>query len=263
MAGNSAFTLVNARGWRGGFGNLLRLELSRWFRTRRLWGQALLWTVIINGILAPVLWSAEAANIPEGVTLFSIFCGLFPGIAIVIIMQDVVVGEKESGTAAWVLSKPASRTAFLLSKLLANMLGVLLAMYILPGLVAYVQLSQAGGEWLPPLRFAGGVLVLWIHGIYYLTLTLMLGVFFSHRAPVIGLPLALAFGQQLIFGLLPALANILPWTIAVPLGENPHSIASAVMSGARMPSVTPFYVALGCIVVFVAVGLWRFEREEL
>ena len=136
MAGNEAFVNATARGWRGGLSNMLRAELGKWFRTNTWWFQGLLWIAIINGILAGVLWSDEGIDAFGAAAFFSLFMGLFPSIAIIIIMQDSIVGEKESGTAAWVLSKPVSRSAFVISKLVANLLGVLVTMVLLPAIVA-------------------------------------------------------------------------------------------------------------------------------
>lgn len=263
MAGNSAFEMVQERGWQGGLRNLLRSEFGRWWKTRLWWTQGLMWAVILNFILGAVIWNPGAEDVLSAPTFYSLFAGLFPSIAVVIIMQDVLVGEKESGTAAWVLSKPVSRPAFILAKLAAHLVGVLVTIVIFPGVVAYVQISLAGQQWLNPLDFAAGLGVLWVYMLYYLTLTLMLGTFFNHRAPVIGIPLGLSFGQQMIFGILPVLVNVLPWTLAVPLnGSADNSIAAALMLGQTPANMIPFYAALVCIVIFIALSLWRFEREE-
>ena len=141
MYGNSVFTFAKERGWRGGLSNLMRAEFNRWFKTRLWWSQALLWSLVIGGILLPILQSTDISGISEPPLMFSLFAGLFTTIAAVIIMQDALVGEKETGTAAWVLSKPASRPAFFLSKLLPNMLGTLISMLIIPGVVFMIELQ--------------------------------------------------------------------------------------------------------------------------
>ena len=51
-------------------------------------------------------------------------------------MQDVIIGERETGTIRWILSKPRSRTSFISSKLLSNSIGVIVSMVIVPGFVA-------------------------------------------------------------------------------------------------------------------------------
>lgn len=263
MTGNSEFQPVDAHGWRGGLNNLLRLEFGKWWGSNLWWIQTLIWVVVINGILAPIVWSEDAPGEMEGVMLYAVFSGLFTSIAVVVIMQDAIVGERESGTAAWVLSKPASRTAFVLAKWVASLFGVLITMLVLPGIVAYLQLSLSAGSWLNPLDFLLGLGVLWVFLLYFLSLTLMLGTLFQHRGPVIGIPLALALGQQLLFGMLPILSYILPWTLAVPAGEFEASVAGALISGQQPHSILPLVISIISIVIFLVVSLWRFQREEL
>ncbi len=261
MAANNVFDLVQARGWRGGLRNLLRGELGNWWKSNTWWVQSLIWVGVINAILAGMLWGGEGIDWREAAALYTVFSGMFPTIAVVIILQDAVVGEKESGTAAWVLSKPVSRSAFILAKLIANTSGVLVTMVLLPGIVAFLQISLAGGQ-LSLVNFLMGMGVLALNLLYYLTLTLMLGTLFDHRAAVIGIPLALAFGQQLILGLIPFLIEVLPWILIIPFGEYELPIAAALIQGQPPPTLTPLYAISISIVVFIAVSLWRFEREE-
>jgi ABC-2 type transport system permease protein len=222
-----------------------------------------MWTLIVDGVLAGILFSEASVPASEALMIYGIMGGMMPAIAVVIIMQDVLVGEKESGTAAWVLSKPASRTSFVLSKWAAAMVGVLVAIVVIPGIVAFILINIAHPGALEAGRFALGLGVVWINAAYYLTLTLMLGAFFNNRAGVIGIPLGLAFGQQLIFGVLPFLANVLPWTMVAPVGDIQTTIFSAVVLGQTPASWLPLFVTLACIPLFLGLGLWRFEREEL
>lgn len=262
MAGNDAFVMEYTRGWRGGLRNLLRAEMGKWFNTNMWWVQSLIWIVVINGVLGGILWSEESVDIFEAAALFSLFAGLFPSIAVIIIMQDAIVGEKESGTAEWVLSKPLSRSAFVLAKLIANLVGVLVTMVLLFSLVVYIQISIASGGFLDVIDFLGGLGVIYLVQVFYLTLTLMLGTFFKHRGPVIGIPLALALGQQMIFGILPFLTEVLPWTLVVPYGDIELPFAAAIIRGEMPYSMNPFYAALIFSVLFIALSLWRFEKEE-
>jgi hypothetical protein len=143
------------------------------------------------------------------------------------------------------------------------MVGVLVCMIIIPGFVFFLELYFISGISLNLFDLTLGVLVLWIYLIYYLSLTHMLGAFFNHRAPVIGTSLALVFGQQMLFGIMPGLARILPWTMAIPINNTPNSISGALISGQALPDLMPFYVALISIVIFNAIGLWRFNRQEV
>ncbi|MCP5098450.1 MAG: ABC transporter permease subunit [Chloroflexi bacterium] len=261
MTTNNTFQLVNERGWRRGLGNLLRAEMGTWWKTSSWWVQALIWVGVVNVSIASVIWGS-AKNAPEGLALFALFSCLFPTIAIIVILQDAIIGEKELGTAAWVLSKPVSRTAFVVAKLIAHSLGVLVTMTLLPGLVAYIQISLAGGTWLNPLNFIAGLGVIWLYQLFFLTLTLMLGVLNDQRAAVIGIPLALAFGTQLLIGMVPALQFVLPWRLAVGAENETLSVIESVILGTAPFSWLPVVAVAAFVVGFTAVAIHQFQREE-
>lgn len=205
MSANSAFQIVNEHGWRMGFANLLRKENRDWWRTRRWWINAIIWLLLINGIAYAMLWSpvpdpadpnpetAERILLPAEVAVPSalmnlvIMAGLFTPIGAIITMQGTIIDEKKSGTAAWIMSKPVSRSAFIISKLLANSVALLLISIFVQWVVAYILLTARGGTF-APVPFAFGVALLGLHLLFYITMTLMLGTFFNDRAPVIAIP---------------------------------------------------------------------------
>lgn len=262
MAGNSAFELVSERGWRRGLNNLLHNELAHWWTTRRWWTQCLIWVGVVGFMLAAVIFSDPNFQFTDGVMLYSIFAGLFPAIGVVILMQGALVGEKQNGTAAWVLSKPASRTAFILAKLEANSLGVLVTMVLVPGIVAYILLSYSQTAALDPLPFLAAWAVIFLNQFFYLTLTLMLGALFSSRGPVIGIALAFLFLQQYLVGLLPLLRYLLPWTLAVPLNDQTEAVVPALLQGQPVYSWITVVAVLVESILFVLVALRRFQQEE-
>lgn len=264
MAGNSEFELVQERGWRRGLRNLMRQGFASWWKTSSWWVQSLIWAGIINFVLAGVLWSTQGFDMQEALSFYAIFAGLFPPIAVIIIMQDVVVGEKLSGTAAWVMSKPASRTAFILSKLAPNAVGVAATMVLFPGILAFVQLTLAGAPIASPLHFLAGLGIFVLNLWFYLTLTLMLGVLTNSRAAVIAIPMAFAFGQQYLLGMVPALRHFLPWTLSLPPGEAfGGAIVPSVMAGVAPFSWGPVVFVSVCIILFGVVSVWRFQSQEL
>jgi ABC-2 type transport system permease protein len=262
MSGNSSFELVSERGWHRGFNNLLDNELSRWWKTKMWWIQCLIWVGMIGFMLGAVLFSTPVFKIEDGLMIYSIFAGIFPAVAVVIIMQGVLVGEKRDGTAAWVMSKPVARQAFILSKMLANSLGVLATMVILPGLVAYIIFFIRTQAALDPLQFLTALGVVFLNQFFYLTLALMLGSFFNSHGPVIGITMAFLFMQQYLIGLLPGLRHVLPWTLVAPLNNTTDAIVPALLSGQPIhSSLLILAVAVECI-LFVLIALWRFNREE-
>ena len=272
MSGNSAFKLINQQGWRAGLGNMLRAEFYRWWKTRTWWVQSLIWIGVVDLILLMVISASTAADeqsmpVADLVMLYGIFGGMFVSIGVVITMQGAIVGEKISGTAAWVLSKPISRSAFILAKLLANAFGVAITAILVPGIIAYLIITMGTGVSLLILDFLGGVGILCLFAFYWLAFTLMLGAFFNSRGPVIGIPLALILGQQFILGLLTSisttLVNLFPFLLVMPPQEaSAGSVVGYVILGTQPPSWMPVYSSLIAIVLFVVIGIWRFRREE-
>jgi ABC-2 type transport system permease protein len=261
--GNGVFELKDGAGWSRGLDNLLGVELGRWFRTNKWWAQILIWAAIINAILALVVISEDSGGTAKLVMLFNVFVGLFATFGVCILMQGAIVGEKQSGTAAWVLSKPVSRPAFVLAKLIANSVGVAVTIVLVQGLIAYLIIYVGSGTMLPPLGFLGGLGVQLVRLFFYITLTLMLGAAFSKRGPVIAIPLLFLFVQELLMGFFPILAKLFPWTLVVPPdGSEYLSVAAALMTGSQPLSYLPLATTVGASVLFVALALWIFDRLE-
>jgi ABC-2 type transport system permease protein len=264
MSGNSAFELVSERGWRRGLGNMLQSEMGHWWKTRRCWVNSLRWAGIIGLILSIFLFQTPGAPpTSEAVAaLYAIIAGMIPAIAVIIMMQGAIVGEKENGTAAWVLSKPVTRPAFMLSKLIANSLGVLGTMVVPPGVVAYTLYAMVSGTPWNPIVFLEAMGVIFLFNFFFLSLTLMLGTFFNSRGPVIGISLGLLLGQQLLVGMLPSTGYVLPWNLILPTGEQMNAVVPCLLLGSNNYSAfSILFIALESI-VFVLVGVYRFNREE-
>lgn len=267
MAANAALQRLQESGWRRGFANVLRKENRDWWGTRTWLVHSIIWLVLINGVVFGVLKSPAPTEVEDmmpaqGTMIFVMMSGLMAGLGIILVMQGAILDEKKSGTAAWVLSKPLSRPAFILAKLVANSVAALLIMIVLQGVVAFVQM-QAFDPAPPALApFLAGLGMLALHLLFYLTLTLMLGTLFKDRAAVMGIAIGLLFGAQFIAGIFPALVRIMPWWIIMPVNENPQALAHLVMSGQPLPTLTPIIGSAVLIVVFVGVALWRFQREE-
>jgi ABC-2 type transport system permease protein len=272
MSGNSAFKLINQQGWQAGLKNMLRAEFYSWWKTRTWWVQSLIWIGIVDLILFMVISATNTADeqampVADLVMMYGIFGGMFVSVGVVITMQGAIVGEKISGTAAWVLSKPISRSAFILAKLLANAFGVAITAILVPGIIAYLIITMGTGESLSFPDFLGGVGILCLFAFYWLAFTLMLGAFFNNRGPVIGIPLALILGQQFILGLLMSisatLVNLFPFLLVMPPQEaSAGSVVGHVILGTQPPSWVPVYSSMLAIVLFVVIGIWRFRREE-
>jgi ABC-2 type transport system permease protein len=264
MAGNNAFIMVNERGWRRGFGNMLRSEMGHWWQTRRWWMNILIWSGSLILIIGGMTFGKTTEPVtPDAIAMvYGIFAGMIPAVSMIIMMQGAVVGEKNSGTAAWVLSKPVTRPAFILSKLIANSLGMLVTMVIVPGVVAYLLVSVGTGA---PWKFPGflaslGVVFLAI--FYFLSLTLMLGTLFNSRGPVMGISLGLLLMQQFIVGGLPLLGKLLPWNLLIPIREPVDAVVPCLLTGSNNYSILPIIAVALQSIIFVLVAIYRFTREE-
>ena len=258
---------VIEHGWRQGLANLMRKENGQWWHTRRWWMQSLLWLLVINGTLAVGLWIVPIVEPDlklDAALAYEFFVQMmawFPMFAVIVIAQGAIVSEKQSGTAAWVLSAPISRESFILSKLFANALGFLMTVIALQGAVAYLQLSMYGNALLPigPYLAVLGLFSLYL--LFYLALTLMLGTFFDARGPVLGIAIGVAIASmrgvgQLFSGYVPWLAKMLPEVLPIQ--------ANATVTGRPLPADWPVSIMLISFysILFVALAIWRFRREE-
>ncbi len=268
MSTNAIFQRVDGRGWRRGLDNLLRGEFSVWFQSRKWWLHSAMWLLSINLILffttlGPKAGAPTGSGIPDTIELYSIFGGLFVMMGALVIVQGAIVGEKKSGTAAWILSKPVSRPAVVIAKAVGNSLGVLVTAVLVPGVVAYLQIGlMTHLGWLSPLSFLMGVVALALHALFWITFTIMLGSFFDSWGPVIGIPLALAFGQRYIVGLFPPLLYVSPWALVAPIGDDKPALAASFFNGSAPFSWLPLLAMLLLSGLFIGIAVWRFNRQE-
>jgi ABC-2 type transport system permease protein len=265
--GNVQFQMVKERGWRRGMNNLSQGELSSWFRSSRWWKHLLMWLGIINVLMVIMAIATrkaaeEGSEGPPILMMYGIFGGMFVAFGVMVIMQRVIVGEKRAGTAAWVLSKPVTRTAFVISRLVINSLAILLTSVVVPGLVVYVTfgaLTDIG--WLSPPGFMAGLLMVALHTLFWLTLVLMMGTLFDSPAGVIAVPMALFFGLWFGPGLIPGLVYVSPLLLTFA-PDDKQSLAASLMLGQPVFSWLPLILTAGYCVIFVAVAVWRFNRQE-
>jgi ABC-2 type transport system permease protein len=246
---------LTTRGWRRGFTPLLRKELGQWWGTRQWLVQAVTWLVLINGVVAMVMLTDPSE---DPVTLFLLLGMLTTAIGVVVTTQGAVVGEKQRGTAAWLLSKPISRSSFLLSKLGGHAIGFWALAVALPAAVYVVEsLAVTGSS--PGVGPLSGALALWaLHVLVYLALVLALGTLFRSRGPVAAIGVGTILAGQFFGGMVPLpVVTVLPWILP--------DLASAVAHGDAVPVSIPLVVGanLTTVVVATGVGIWRLTRQEL
>lgn len=244
----------------GGFGNMFRKELGQWWGTRTWWVQTLIWVLILNGISTIV--ALTEARLP-GELLVEVAQTFLPmtigavAIGTVIAAQGAIVGEKQLGTAAWVMSKPASRAAFILAKILAHALGVWVTAIIIPSIIFVITVRMLVPAPLALIPFLAGMAIAALAQLFYLTLTLMLGTFTNSRGPIAGIGIGFIMTGLLLKGFIPSQVLIVtPW----PLTD----VAAGLALGTGLPSIWPVPVLATAfwVVVMTSLALWRFGREE-
>ncbi len=275
MAVNLELQRVNEWGGLRGFANLFRKENRAWWGTRRWWINALLWTVLLGGLTAIMLFAsgeevneATAAEITQagGLLAYILLLGLniffqfgVPVLAIgtVILAQDLIIGEKQSGVAEWLLSKPVTRRAYVLAKVAANALAVFALLVGLPSVVAYGMLSLRMGAPFPLAPFLSAVGIMAVHTLFYLTLTLMLGTIFNSRGPILGIALGSVLGGGILGGFIKPLFYVTPWMLP--------KVALLAATGQAIPAemgIAPLVATILWSVVFIFVAFAKFEKME-
>jgi ABC-type transport system involved in multi-copper enzyme maturation permease subunit len=195
--------------------------------------------------------------------MYGIFGSMFIAFAIMIIMQRAVVGEKKDGTAAWLLSKPVTHSAFIVSRMAANSLGILLTSTNVPGILVYITaglLTDLG--WLSPLGYVAGILCFCLQAFFWLMLTLMMGTFFDSTGSVIAVPIGLYFFLWFAPGVIPSLIYINPLVLTFAEPTIMDSLAISFMTGTPVYSWIPLITTVILCIVFIGVSIWRFNKTE-
>jgi len=281
MASNVALHPTRNHRWFSGFGNIFAKENHQWWGTRKWLIQVAVWLVLINGfvlfmsVILPnlpkykqglqELSASEAALVKaefakQSLNMFFIFSGLVAGAGVVVFAQDALIGEKRSGTAAWMLSKPVSRTAFLLAKLAADAIGIVVTIVIVQGAIGYFVLRAATGISFQVPNFLAAMGLVAMVLIFLLSLTYMLGSLSDSRGLVVGIPLLLITLTQ-YQNMVPVLAKFMPWNLVVQMRYS-DSMAILLAKGEPLTLITPIIGTAVMTMLFIVVAAWRINREE-
>ncbi len=144
-----------------GFRNLVGKENGEWTAGPSLPAHGIIWMLIvalISVVVAFIRGEMEPGYTPKdindaGALMFFVLGSVASVIAVVAKTQGSIIGEKQLGTAAWVLSKPASRRAFVLAKLVVHFRWLLVVTLLFPALVFYGLMTAISTLPPPPLLF--------------------------------------------------------------------------------------------------------------
>jgi ABC-2 type transport system permease protein len=251
-----------------GLGLLLRKEIREQARTMRL--VAVVAVFALLGLLSPVFARyvreiVEAVGggqfegmIPEpvvgdAVVQFTKNMGQFGVLIAILVAMGSVATETERGTAAFLLTKPITRGAFVAAKVIA--IGALLALALaVAGVLCWIYTTILF-EPLPVAGFAGAVALVWLSLAAFAAVTFLASVVTRSGLAAGGLGFG-AFVATGIVSALPAIGSYMPTSLwgaadALALGTVPDPLAGPVLANV--------------ILVLAALGLagWSFRRQEV
>jgi ABC-2 type transport system permease protein len=249
----------------GGFRNLLGKENGEWAAGPSLLAHAVIWILIVavlSAVIAFVRGEMEPGYTPKdinraGALMFFVLGSVASVIAVVAKTQGAIIGEKQLGTAAWVLSKPASRRAFFLAKLAVHFRWLLMVTLLVPAVVFYGLVTAVSTLPPPPLLFVGGLAIFALGLLFYLALSLLLGTVFESRGPLAGTVFGFMVAGFMIANYAPWLTAAFPW-LFFQSGFN--LVAQQHLPAYNLISIPATALWTG---LFVLLALRRFERAEL
>lgn len=258
-----------------GYTNLMWKEKTKWWRTRRWWINAVIWLGMLGGLVSLMAFVvptiAETVEDPNmiaaggpvafgvemGITVFFELGTMALAVGIIVLSQDMIVQEKQLGLTEWLLAKPVARRSYILAKFMSSVMPVLILLVGLPSLLTYALLSLRIGATLPLLPYLAGVGMVAIHTLFYLSFTLMLGVIFQSRVPILGVSLGFLLGGNILAGFLQPLIYVTPWLLG--------KMASSLNTGHQLSNEMMFSATgstLIWIIVFILVSLRKFNKTE-
>lgn len=260
-----------------GFSNLFQREAAGWWQTRRWLVQLLTWAVIINGFLSVVLFLLPRSNssdgspvplaqwlaeFPEAFLLYFFYIGgMGMAVGAILCGQEALLDERKLGMAAWILTKPISRAAYVLAKAAAHTLGILLTIVVAQGAIAFCLYRAAGADFSPG-NFAAALGLLFLYQVFFLCLAMLMGVVIHSRIAGLGIALALNFGCHFFLRYLPCSMYVFPWGMIYEYetGAPPQMVALAM--GQPLTNLPAVIFTMVWIVVLLSLTVWRVQCEE-
>ena len=251
------------------FRAFLGKELRETRKTWRLW--VLPGVLVFLGVSTPILAAATpyilkmTAQRTPGVVLkfppptsldaYLQFMGNLAQVALLAVIvtgAGVVAGERRSGTAVLMLSKPLTRAGFITAKAVSSLVVLVLATVLGSALciavtIALFDARHVGG-------FAESVLAWLALAAMFVTLMVLLSAAMDRQAPAAGAGIAVYVALFVLTGF-PAARDITP---AGLLAGN-----DAILKGRDVALAAPLAVTLALAVLFVVAAALVFRHKEL
>jgi ABC-2 type transport system permease protein len=251
-----------------GFTVFARKEAHEILRTWRVWvlPGILLFFAVTGPVVTkftPEIVGAVAGNQLGGFTLptptyFDSYASWIKNLsqialfALIIIYGSIVSAETKSGTAVLVLTKPVSRTAFVIAK--AAVHSVFLAVLVVVGTLLTWGLTAAVFGKAPGSALWSSALVWLVLGVLFVALMVLLSVLIASAAGAAGAGLG-AYALVSIASIWKPLATYSPAGLAV----QPASLASGKDAAVLWPVLTSLLLT----VALVALAAQMFRHKDL
>ncbi len=253
-------------GWTAGLGNLARREAATWWASGRWRLHALVWTAILAGLLALMLWvlpailegagaQASSGDVAETAIQFPDLAAVIIAVGVVLLGQGLLLDERRNGVLEWLLSKPVARPAVILAKFLGQASGLIVTVVALPWLVVHAVLSLAAGELWNPLHSLGVAAILALVVAFHLALVLALSTLTSSRVAILAVPIVAIVSADGLTGAIPELFHVLPWSLG--------AVASVLLAEGVLVSGWPIVATAAWTLVLLGAGAAVLQRAEL
>jgi ABC-type transport system involved in multi-copper enzyme maturation permease subunit len=246
---------------------LIRKDAREWARGRRAW-VVLVTTALFMILAAANSWITSkiveglpaGAAVPDGpismVPIDNLLAGVGTQIFVlgaILAVASLLIHEQESGTLAWVATKPVSRGSIWLAKWSSASLMLAVAAAVVPIGSTAVTVAVLYG---PPDPFVVAVLAVGAVAsvTFFAAFGLAAATFLPGQVPVAAAGLVAFAIAPILGGLAGPIEPVLPTSIM--------GWAVGVALGADVGLVTPLAWAAGTALV-VALALWRMDRLEL
>lgn len=257
------------RTWNLGLANMLRKELGVWWGTRKWIVQSLAWTLVITGSVTFVLYVFTTLPVsvkPDmlncygmGAAALQVFfnvSGFACVMGVIISAHDLIINERLTGTAEWVFSKPLSRKAFVISKLIAGCIGFTAVIIILQAVLFNIVVRLFGGT-VDLIPFMKGLALIWLICMFYLGLLLFLGTVTASRGMVLGCSFLFFLTGNLVPLRYPESYYLMPWK----LSDIAFSVSLSIAWSSRI--VIPVIMTVLWTVLLIIGSLRMIEKVEI
>ncbi len=263
----SAATLAVRRSPMHGLGTLVRKDITEWVRGRRAWVVASVVSLVM-GLTAANAWittrliesfPAEAVGTTAPASLApldNLMAGVVSQIfilAAIFAVASLLVRERETGTLAWIASKPVSRHTILASKWISSSLVLAVSAVVVPIVVTFAVVTVLYGAPDPAtvgIVTAGGVAAV----VFFAAFGLAVSTVLPGQVPVVAAGFAVFVLGPVVSGISEPLGAWLPMSIL--------SWSVGAAGGASVGWITPIAWAVGTIGL-LWLGMRRLRTIEL